>query len=532
MEQHKNNPNDDALCITSIHSLSDTYCSDSNNLESVLSEPSTASGNVSKEEHIAIDVDADATKKTSSNNVFSEFCYETTAHGFSHAANEKGWTFMRFMWIIIIMGSMFLTVVHFFYLFSDGYIDLKLDNPTFPGVTLCQGSPISPTGYWTEIKYINTSFLSMYAFVDDIVAHYTGNDTFSTNTDKTYIINRLASMRGLFENLDYEYIESIGYSIHNMVVDCVYRGETCNLTNDFVMHRTSDFFNCYTFKPQQHLSVEPGINNGLSLILFLENNKFSFDSYPFFKSVTPTAQYNGILLEVHARETLPNVKISGRNIMPGTNSDIKIKENKHQIDSRMRYLCSKRDRLKYLTDYGYSIDRCIDICKAHYIFSQCGCVSSDIPVSDFLIKNNASYCGKIHAFTENEIPVLAQRILCERNAKKAFSPSHCDSCTTTLCSFKKYSVSMVQSAWPQDDSLLSALSAVNESSNSVAQRYFIPYLSNETEVISEVVRSNLLRVNIDFESYCAELRELEFDDVDIAELLANVGGILGLWFGK
>ena len=120
MEQREINIIEDKLCVTRIHPGLDTNPTDAEIVEIPLSEQSihkedalcehstqkkAASKNSSKgnDVTIAIDENTDTGKQTSSKQVFTEFCFETTAHGFSHAANEKEWTCIRFMWIFVIL---------------------------------------------------------------------------------------------------------------------------------------------------------------------------------------------------------------------------------------------------------------------------------------------------------------------------------------------------------------------------------------------------------------------------------------------
>ena len=92
------------------------------------------------------------------------------------------------------------------------------------------------------------------------------NIDFLDDTNITFAIEYLATMRCLFENLNYDLIESIGHSFNNMFVSCEYLGQPCN-PNDFFLQPTADFFNCYTFRPLKS-SVGTCVGNGLSLTVF------------------------------------------------------------------------------------------------------------------------------------------------------------------------------------------------------------------------------------------------------------------------
>ena len=76
----------------------------------------------SKDVHIHVTINDEDNR--SAKQVFNEFCSETTAHGFSHAAREKRWSLTRVMWILVIISAAFLTGVQLFYLFSE-YFNIK-----------------------------------------------------------------------------------------------------------------------------------------------------------------------------------------------------------------------------------------------------------------------------------------------------------------------------------------------------------------------------------------------------------------------
>ena len=346
--------------------------------------------------------------------------------------------------------------------------------------------------YRAEIRDDNSSFSSMDSLIDNVVAmHYNGTNINDPNIK--YTLKRLSSTRGLFENLNYSLIETIGHSFYNMFVSCEYLGEQCNFTY-FTLQPTADFLNCYTFRPQNS-SVGTGMENGLFLTVFLESDRLSSKPYPFLTKRYSVDHFHGLRMEIHEHETLPNVKLSGINIMPGSSIDVKIKQNRH-VTHRFLVVGNRKEQIfEKIESYRYSIDRCMDIHKEHFIFKTCGCVSSDIPLSNFLIKNNASFCGNISTLQDQDIRVLGQKIRCELDAKKSFSPKKRHSCPN-LNEFSEYSYSMSHSGWPLQDSIRPLFVSINESSSASAQSYFSPLssnLNNESVDLFEDARSNLVK---------------------------------------
>ena len=147
-------------------------------------------------------------------------------------------------------------------------------------------------------------------------------------------------------------------------------------------------------------------------MLFLEINTLGREALFFEESENNVDRINGFRIEVHEGGTLPCVKLSGRNIMPGTSTDIIVKQTKQKKIGGRYGSCTKRKFLKSLKSYTYSKSRCIDVCKSHYIFDKCGCVSSDIPLTKFLIENNATYCGKLAAYQIQALSSVKNKIVC------------------------------------------------------------------------------------------------------------------------
>ena len=236
--------------------------------------------------------------------------------------------------------------------------------------------------------------------------------------------------------------------------------------------------------------------------MFLEYDRYGLFNVPFHDSLNNVDQTHGLRIDIHERGTLPNVKLSGRNIMPGSSNDIKVKQtNRKRIGGRYGK-CTKRKYLRSLETYRYSNKRRIDICKAHFVFEKCGCVSSDIPISDFLLQNKASYCGKIARFQINNYPNLTYNVECEVKATREFLPKDCSSCQVA-CDFTEYTLSMSQSGWPQYASVWAEWRRMlNSDSDSV--HLYLMYYQREgdlvTEKLYEVLRSNYVRLNIYFES--------------------------------
>ena len=133
-----------------------------------------------------------------------------------------------------------MTGVQLFYLFSE-YSEYKVAvklssnyEPVFPSVT--NAAPISPSSFSFNGKW-NPYFEKWVDFTNQAYWTYGNVVTARSNT-----IKRLMSLRGLYENIDYELIKPIVHSNNNMILNCEYLGQPCNITEDFTLQPSPDFF--------------------------------------------------------------------------------------------------------------------------------------------------------------------------------------------------------------------------------------------------------------------------------------------------
>lgn len=221
--------------------------------------------------------------------------------------------------------------------------------------------------------------------------------------------------------------------------------------------------------------------------------------------------------------------------MPGQSTSVDLSGEKIMKKSPPYGNCLNSDRLDGHETYTYSVDRCIDVCLAMYIYNQCGCVSSHYPIPT-LIKTPFHFCDILN---DSDINSLFSNFECENTAWLAFSRSSslkADCLCHEPCVSYDFKPSVSQSTWPgtrymRDMYQEYVIGHPNATSLKAYQQ--INNLINNSSRVADMkanVLDNFARVNIYF-SRTSVLEHVQEASYSFAALMSNIGGTIGLWAG-
>ena len=512
-------------------------------------------------------------RHTSVLQIMSELGSESNAHGLAKIATSSN-TRRKVMWaILVIIGftaatlQLSLLVGKFLSYQVVEVSNMKDGMPVeFPSVTVCNIATISLTkvnGYMNSNESsIGKDMLKWFTFVSE--------------TDFGEQDLRMDSHQAFYENLPKE-AKAIGHDIKNLIIHCRFNQKECGPANFTLYFDGKNYYNCYTFnsgydfvndRPQQEkvLMHTTGPQNGLSLIISLDNEDSEIGSYGVYDVKNHIAYSAGVRAQVHAPNTMPSPADHGFDIPPGYSSSVGLKAILHSRLPFPHGNCTD-DNLHGDRTYRNTIFSCLQLCKQKILIKMCQCKTSALPMFNESIEElkNIPFCGSIKnwktkapLFMKKKQKVELPPLTCEQRLLDSLANdrSYEKSCKCFQpCKETSYQKSLSLSYWPLEFYHYHALQEFYKDNGfstkfmkeayekllSIDERYGPslqeqkPKKANQSDlddivIVSKRIRQNLLRLNI----YLEDLSIVEFTQMpayDLADLFADIGGTLGLWMG-
>lgn len=432
----------------------------------------------------------------------------------------------------------------------------------FPSVTVCNIEPVS----WRKIRVLFSSPEGT-----DLMKWLAFTDSFKFGKQHPH----LTSIRAFYENLGEEAIH-MSHDLQDFLVHCQFNKENC-YTSNFTTSFDGNYFNCFTFsggeKSHELLTHATGPQNGLSLIISLDNDEPPLGSYGIYNIRSNILHSAGVRVVVHAPNTMPSPVDHGFDIPPGYSSSIGLKAVLNTRLSEPYGNCTNKKLDQRYTNTFFS---CLQVCKQRTIMERCGCKSSALPNIPF---PNISFCGVIlnwknilegHTVYKPNDHVHITTLACEEKVLLELSNDRSYEITCQCyqpCRETTYQKSVSLSYWPLEFYQLHALevfygkenlknqsSFMNEAHTLLEELGDLERLASKRNVsptddtqqllkesytlsekdkaerASDLIRQNLLRLNV----YLEDLSVVEYRQLPaygLADLFADIGGTLGLWMG-
>ena len=346
-----------------------------------------------------------------------------------------------------------------------------------------------------------------------------------------------------------------------VVLNCRYRQKKCTCSNFKDYIDKDNLVRCYTFNVSTMIeevgsaNAAEGSYEGLSLILGVDDQKYKTefnlkdDLYQQYDMKSLYGFSTGFVVEVHAQDTIPSPLSHGFYISTSQSTTVSLRSKLREIQPYPYSNCS--DEYVYSdVPYRRTLYTCGQVCKQNEIVEKCKCLSSALP----LIGNGSMpECGILKDW-ENITRVakgLDNANTIKKKVKKIIKNWECANkvrknpkkmCHCSPCSERGYTYTMSATRWPSEEYVFDLLYELSVDLNpklrtlydklraKVSHKFNASF--NEMEVINLLKDSsrNIARLNIYFEDLITSVVE-EVPSYPLTNLLADVGGGLGLWIG-
>ena len=452
----------------------------------------------------------------------STFNY-SSIHSFPNLVENKSYI-IKLIWIISFILSL-ITCTYTIYGSILSYLDYEVISTIdvknsgfidFPMIKICDINPLSKHLHKKVImdsfeRYGNDDRMKIFEHLefDNSKDPYLIQSSYLRNINFFHYFSMGTSLlKKQPEKMD------LDYKINETLISCLFGSKICDKTTDFEYYYDPYFGNCFKFNSGQNMNglrvrrrytSQTGRLNGLNIELSLSNNDKPFSFLKGFSIfITPQGVDEPFTEGVYAP--------------PGYSTNIILeKEITHKHSKRNRPCIldlasidsSDSILFKRIVQVQKNYDKrnCLKMCLQKSLEDNCNCTD----------QNYFSFYNNMHTCTSYDDTICSFRNYEDFLYKKLFINCDCpDECDQT-----NYSYRTSLAKYPSE----------NYANFLINNPVIISKLKNQTKISYQDLRENLVSVNIFFN----EIKETvisEYPKMITADLIANIGGIIGLFLGK
>ena len=440
-----------------------------------------------------------------------EWAEATSFHGLRNISSS-GYLAVKLIWSVLFIGALGYSIhlisnsftAYFSYDVVSSVSIIKHPQIDFPTVTICN---------FNVFDMRKNSNLTTYAdkFVKDLNQNrslkYTGILNHFLQVAESYY------KTSIYNNLsDIE----LGFKMSDMLMSCQFNAQPCN-SSDFTLFETFNYGNCYQFNAIKKSSDSKkqtqngGLVYGLNLELFLGNTGNELN---ILKS-------NGVRVYVHDSKINPIILKEGFYVSPGTETNMVISQtNFNRIKTSVKNCIENvTSTTEFDSDFYretirkfkiYSQKYCVLVCYNQFIFEKCNASITDL--NNFQMNRNLDLNATI-CFTTKTVDFYSNSSLVSNCYSKC--PQECDTVNYDLqISFADYPTQFY--------------STLIKSYFAYWNNYYPRIFYNFTDHAE--LKKNILAINLYFQDTSYMLIEENLAKTP-EQLIADIGGLLGLWVG-
>ncbi|XP_008050137.1 acid-sensing ion channel 5 [Carlito syrichta] len=423
---------------------------------------------------------------TDRKNFDHDFAISTSFHGVHNIVRNRS-KIRKVIWLVVVLGSISLVVwqiysrlVNYFTWPTTTSIEVQyVEKMEFPAVTFCNLNRFQADA----VAKVGAIF-----FLWHIVSKVLHLQEISTNTTGFKEATDFVSSHQNFSIA--EFIKNNGFYLNSStLLDCDFFGKPCG-PKDFA-HVFTEYGNCFTFNHGESMQAKKKVSvSGRGLRLLFNVNQEEFTDNPTLGFVDA-----GIIFVIHSPKKVPQFDGLGLSSPVGMHAQVTIRQVKTVHQEYPWGECDPNIRLHSFSTYSTS--GCLKECKAQHIERRCGCLP-------FLLPGNGIECDlqKYYNCVSPILDHIEYKGLCTMGTHNSSCPVSCEE--------TEYPATISYSTFPSQKAL--------------------KYLSKKLNQSQKYIRENLVNIEINYSDLNYKITQQQ-KAVSVSELLADVGGQLGLFCG-
>uniref|UniRef100_A0A8C5YAU0 Bile acid-sensitive ion channel n=2 Tax=Microcebus murinus TaxID=30608 RepID=A0A8C5YAU0_MICMU len=415
-----------------------------------------------------------------------DFAISTSFHGVHNIVRNKS-KIRKAIWLMVVLGSVSLLVwqiysrlVNYFTWPITTSIEVQyVEKMEFPAVTFCN---------LNRFQTDAVAKFSVIFFLWHIVSKVLHHQEISANSTGS---EEAADFVKSHQNFSIaEFIRNNGFYLNSStLLDCDFFGMPCG-PKDFA-HVFTEYGNCFTFNNGETIQANKKVSvsgRGLSLLFNINQEEFTDNPALGFLDA-------GIIFVIHSPKKVPQLDGVGLSTPAGMHARVTMRQMKTVHQEYPWGECNPNIKLQNFSNYSTS--GCLKECKAQHIKKQCGCLP-------FLLPGNGIECD-LQKYYNCVTPILDHIELKEL----CTVGTHNSSCPVS-CEETEYPATISYSSFPSKKAS--------------------KYLSKKLNKSQKYIRENLVNIEINYSDLNYKITQQQ-KAVSVPELLADVGGQLGLFCG-
>ena len=450
--------------------------------------------------------------------VLVDFCDHTTVHGL-HFLTRIGHRWIQLFWSVVVLSGFIGLGVHLYNIIG-AYLEYKTteysyerdDGYDFPDITMCNLNGISPT----NLRSVASKYEQVQYYLNMSTSGNEENAPLHTD---------------LFWSLGDNSVE-VGQTLSDFIIRCKFEDQFCNMSR-FIIYTFSSFFNCYTFTMAGTgiQTITQGIAAGLTMTFFLEPLDFSIIK-PYDDNAFAGGLY-GIRVLLTPPNSLPGAGVMGYDILAGqaTNIAFDIIERKRLPEPYST--CRGVDSMALEGHLTYSFTECKNICIHQIIMDECGCFPTKYRVRRNYTAIGMPNCGHDIHKTRNKDMLTCQEYYLKNIETRLNYAVDCN--CHPPCEDTKYSITISQSGFPSENSIISFWKRILEDPKKKDLKAYKNYqklkeVNTSTDDLIKWTHKHFLRLTVYANSKTVTVKE-QIPMYTFIDLMSQIGGCLGLWVG-